>query len=176
MGRIRDDKTVVARNFDHLKELCEILADPNTSTRQLNVLYAMRTAWAVRGRLLDRELLIIRTSSTGEYTSRAAQRASRTQRVVDVKTFVESEELKAAKAEAILGFLALEAPEVFDTIPQLSARVITAVDTALTPETFPELTNVITIPDVIETPVSTSLPQRHAGVNSGNVKTPRGSK
>jgi len=79
MGRIRSGlgDGYVGRNIDHLNELCELLKDPYTSVKQLNTLYALRTAWASRGYLLDRELLIIRTTTTGEYVSRAELRASK---------------------------------------------------------------------------------------------------
>jgi len=78
MGRVRDGSNVgKQRNVDHLEELCKLIADPDASVKSLNVLYAIRTAWAARGYLLDRELLIVRTNSSGDYHSKAAQRASR---------------------------------------------------------------------------------------------------
>ena len=79
MGRIRSGlgDAFVGKRPDHLEELCNLMKDPNTSVKQLNMLYALRTAWASRGYLLDRELMIIRTTSTGEYISRAEQRAAK---------------------------------------------------------------------------------------------------
>ena len=79
MGRIRSGlgDAFVGKRPDHLDELCNLMKDPNTSVKQLNMLYALRTAWASRGYLLDRELMIIRTTSTGEYISRAEQRAAK---------------------------------------------------------------------------------------------------
>jgi len=79
MGRIRSGlgDAVVGKRLDHLEELCNLMKDPHTSVKQLNTLYALRTAWQSRGYLLERELLIIRTTSTGEYVSRADQRAGK---------------------------------------------------------------------------------------------------
>lgn len=78
MGRIRSGagEGFHHKNEEHLQELCRLLADPNASVKQLNTLYAIRTAWASRGYLVDRELLIVRTDSQGEYQSRAAKRAA----------------------------------------------------------------------------------------------------
>jgi len=79
MGRVRSGMGAghAVRNEEHLQELCKLMADPNASVRQLNTLYAIRTAWATRGYLLDRELLIVRTDSQGEYISRAQKRAGK---------------------------------------------------------------------------------------------------
>ena len=78
MGRIRSGMGDGhhGKNEEHLQELCRLLADPNASIKALNTLYAIRTAWATRGYLVDRELLIVRTDSQGEYQSRAAKRAA----------------------------------------------------------------------------------------------------
>lgn len=78
MGRIRQGSDVgKIKNLEHLQELCRLLSDPSLSAKQLNTLYAIRSAWAQRGFLLERELLIVRTDSTGEYISRASQRAAK---------------------------------------------------------------------------------------------------
>ena len=80
MGRIRQGSDVgKIKNLEHLEELCRLLSDPSLSAKQLNTLYAIRSAWAQRGFLLERELLIVRTDSTGEYISRASQRAAKRQ-------------------------------------------------------------------------------------------------
>ena len=77
MGRIREGSDAGrVKNVEHLEELCRLMADPNCSVKQLNTLYSIRTAWAGRGYLLDRELMIVRTDSSGVYNSKAAQRAA----------------------------------------------------------------------------------------------------
>ena len=103
MGKIRSGagNGFLVRNEEHLQELCRLLADPNASVKQLNTLYAIRTAWASRGYLVDRELLIVRTDSQGEYTSRAEKRAASRATHLTPETLVSEDKVTIESEEKV---------------------------------------------------------------------------
>lgn len=67
---------VLEKNLTHLNIICQALNHPTLGQRQLNVLYALRSAWAVRGYFVDAELRIIKETTSAPISKVEARRVA----------------------------------------------------------------------------------------------------